>query len=130
MYGFSDNTIKMLIQELPDAEKCSSYIWQDFEGTTKARPSTANSGDDQPMEDDDVKPEEDQDKDEKMQDAPQHDKPAVNIKLNVNKSADSNNNNTDNGTHNSQPVTQEVDAGFSADDFESDQQFPDVSFNL
>lgn len=129
MYGFSDNTIKMLIQELPDAEKCSSYIWQDFEGTTKPRPSTANSGDDQPMEEDDAKPEE-EDKDEKMQeDTPQNDKPAVNIKLNLNKSSDhSNNNNIDNGTHNT--AVQEGDAGFGADEFESDQQFPDVSFNL
>lgn len=121
MYGFSDNTIKMLIQELPEAEKCASYIWQDFEGTTKARPSTANSGDDQPMEEDDAKPE---DEDAKMQD-PTSDKPAANIKLHVNSSGDhAMHNNNENGT---QPATQEGDAGFG--DFESDQPFPDVTLN-
>lgn len=122
MYGFSDNTIKMLIQELPEAEKCSSYIWQDFEGTTKARPSTANSGDDQPMEEDDVKPE-DEDKDEKMQDT-HSEKPAVSIKLNVTKSSDQVDNNN-NGS--SEPAAQEGEAGFG--EFESDQQFPDVTLN-
>jgi len=124
MYGFSDNTIKMLIQELPEAENCSSYIWQDFEGTTKARPSTANAGDDQPMEEDEAKLDEEQDNDEKMQEATQNAKPAVNIKLNVNKTAEHPANN-DNGIK-SQPATQ---ADASSVDFESEQQFPDVSLN-
>jgi len=31
MYGFSDPTIKMLIQELPNADKCESYEWKEFD---------------------------------------------------------------------------------------------------
>jgi len=38
MYGFSDPTIKMLIQELPNADKCSTYQWQTFDVTNAAPP--------------------------------------------------------------------------------------------
>ena len=31
MFGFSDPLVKMLIQELPDARKCTSYQWKDFD---------------------------------------------------------------------------------------------------
>jgi len=33
MYGYSDPTVRMLFQELPNAEKCENYQWQDFEGS-------------------------------------------------------------------------------------------------
>eukprot|EP01116_Phalansterium_solitarium_P005921 TRINITY_DN181_c0_g3_i1.p1 TRINITY_DN181_c0_g3~~TRINITY_DN181_c0_g3_i1.p1 ORF type:complete len:1275 (+),score=555.76 TRINITY_DN181_c0_g3_i1:199-3825(+) len=33
MYGFADLTVKMLIQELPNANKCAGYIWKDFDST-------------------------------------------------------------------------------------------------
>jgi hypothetical protein len=33
MYGYSDPTVKMLIQELPNSEKCDQYVWQNFEGS-------------------------------------------------------------------------------------------------
>lgn len=31
MFGFSDPTVKMLIQELPNARKCNNYLWKDFD---------------------------------------------------------------------------------------------------
>jgi hypothetical protein len=31
MFGFSDSTIRMLIQELPNARSCVRYLWLDFE---------------------------------------------------------------------------------------------------
>ena len=31
MFGFSDPLVKMLIQELPDARKCTHYQWVDFD---------------------------------------------------------------------------------------------------
>jgi hypothetical protein len=31
MFGFSDATVKMLIQELPNAKLCNGYKWQDFD---------------------------------------------------------------------------------------------------
>lgn len=31
MYGYSDNLIKMLIQELPNAKECKNYQWKEFE---------------------------------------------------------------------------------------------------
>jgi len=31
MFGFSDSTVKMLIQELPNARKCTQYAWKDFD---------------------------------------------------------------------------------------------------
>lgn len=36
MFGFSDPTVKMLIQELPNAEKCTSYQWKEFHGSVSA----------------------------------------------------------------------------------------------
>ncbi|PRP87395.1 chromodomain helicase hrp1 [Planoprotostelium fungivorum] len=38
MFSFSDPTIKMLIQELPNANRCASYIWKDF-GTAGGQPN-------------------------------------------------------------------------------------------
>ncbi len=31
MFGFSDATVKMLIQELPNAKKCTGYAWRNFD---------------------------------------------------------------------------------------------------
>jgi len=41
MYGFSDPSVKMLIQELPDARKCSTYQWKDFDNDDFATPLSA-----------------------------------------------------------------------------------------
>jgi len=43
MFGFSDNTIKMLIQELPNARKCKSYGWKEYDGSTPAASSNPGS---------------------------------------------------------------------------------------
>lgn len=34
MFGFSDPTVKMLIQELPNARLCKGYQWKEFESET------------------------------------------------------------------------------------------------
>ncbi len=45
MYGFADPTVQMLIQELPNADKCANYQWKRFASET-ARDSDADSNDD------------------------------------------------------------------------------------
>lgn len=40
MFGFSDATIKMLIQELPNARLCSQYLWKDFDGNGEQQPGS------------------------------------------------------------------------------------------
>jgi len=44
MFGFSDATVKMLIQELPNTKKCTSYQWKDFDGTPSS-PTSTNQAD-------------------------------------------------------------------------------------
>lgn len=45
MYGFSDPTIVMLFQELPDAEKCVNYVWRHFPNSIKPPPPHARRDD-------------------------------------------------------------------------------------
>jgi len=51
MFGFSDNTIKMLIQELPNARKCKSYGWKEYDGSTPLASSNPGSPSQHNMED-------------------------------------------------------------------------------
>eukprot|EP01114_Cavostelium_apophysatum_P015128 TRINITY_DN4061_c0_g1_i1.p1 TRINITY_DN4061_c0_g1~~TRINITY_DN4061_c0_g1_i1.p1 ORF type:complete len:2056 (-),score=800.22 TRINITY_DN4061_c0_g1_i1:68-6235(-) len=43
MYGFSDPTVKMLIQELPNSRLCKNYQWKDFDGSEAAAASASAS---------------------------------------------------------------------------------------
>jgi len=43
MFGFSDPTVKMLIQELPNARKCLNYIWKDFDFGSPVSPPIASN---------------------------------------------------------------------------------------
>jgi len=58
MYGFSDPTIKQLIVELPNAEKCTSYVLKDF-GENNG--NNANNQSDEEHDQDDVDSDEDSD---------------------------------------------------------------------
>jgi len=43
MYGFSDPTVKMLIQELENAHKCKNYQWKDFDSPNNNTQTTNTS---------------------------------------------------------------------------------------
>jgi len=45
MYGFADPTIQMLIQELPNSEKCAGYIFKSFNQVIKSDSDTESNSD-------------------------------------------------------------------------------------
>ncbi|KAG1442669.1 hypothetical protein G6F56_010971 [Rhizopus delemar] len=39
-FGLRKNTIAKMIQDLPNADKCKNYIWQNFEAMTQTKGKT------------------------------------------------------------------------------------------